>query len=155
MLNVAQVRDMMCKHGAGVTLVRAEESFTVELYRIVDESRQHLAKLSWAATVTESGLRKHLRESSNLWVVKNNDQLCGCLQLRDEGEGYSIGYWIGKEFAGRGIMKAAVAIAVGRADKPIAAHLRMTNAASRRVLESNGFKSYPSEVSGWIRYKTA
>lgn len=138
-----------------IILFCANDSFTKELYKLVDESREHLSKLAWTATATETDIRKHLQQSANLWIIMYKGQPCGCIQLRDEGDAYSIGYWIGKGFAGQGIMKKAVAILIAQVSKPVKAHVWLTNTASRRVLEASGFKSYPSKAVGWVCYKTA
>ncbi|MDR1807247.1 MAG: GNAT family N-acetyltransferase [Propionibacteriaceae bacterium] len=57
----------------------------------------------------------------------------------------SVGYWIDREWAGRGIMPVAVALAVDYAIKVMRLHrieicLRPENAASLRVVEKLGFR---------------
>jgi len=52
-----------------------------------------------------------------------------------------IGYWIGKEFWGRGIASAAVAELLKLVNiRPLYAEVANHNIASKRVLEKNGFK---------------
>ena len=57
----------------------------------------------------------------------------------DDGK-REVGYWLGREFWGRGIATRALAafleIDLGR---PLYAHTSIANLASRRVLEKNGF----------------
>lgn len=48
-----------------VGLIKADTSYTAELYKVIDGSRKELSNLVWAATVTEEGVYKHLRDSTN------------------------------------------------------------------------------------------
>ena len=52
-----------------------------------------------------------------------------------------VGYWIDKAQWGRGIASEALAAFVAEHDpaRPLFAHVSVTNAASRRVLEKSGF----------------
>lgn len=51
-----------------------------------------------------------------------------------------LGYWIGREFWGRGIASAAVALFVqSESTRPLKAHVAEHNLGSIRVLEKNGF----------------
>lgn len=62
-----------------------------------------------------------------------------------DGEKFSIGYWIGRPFWGRGLAteaaQAMVDLAFERFEAPsVAGAARVTNGASRRVLEKCGFQ---------------
>jgi RimJ/RimL family protein N-acetyltransferase len=51
-----------------------------------------------------------------------------------------VGYWIGREFWGRGLATQALAELVGMVEaRPLYAHVVKSNVASIRVLEKNGF----------------
>ena len=52
-----------------------------------------------------------------------------------------VGYWLGKEFWGKGIMTQALAeyVSIVKA-RPLMAHVARHNVGSRRVLEKCGFK---------------
>jgi RimJ/RimL family protein N-acetyltransferase len=51
-----------------------------------------------------------------------------------------VGYWIGRQFWGRGLASQALAELVGIVDaRPLHAHVAKSNAASIRVLEKCGF----------------
>jgi RimJ/RimL family protein N-acetyltransferase len=51
-----------------------------------------------------------------------------------------VGYWIGREFWGRGLATQALAELVGIVEaRPLYAHVVKSNVASIRVLEKNGF----------------
>jgi RimJ/RimL family protein N-acetyltransferase len=51
-----------------------------------------------------------------------------------------VGYWIGREYWGRGVATRALALLLDVVDeRPLFAHVATTNVASRRVLEKCGF----------------
>ncbi len=51
-----------------------------------------------------------------------------------------VGYWIGREFWGRGVASEALRQLVGQvAERPLHAHVAVANVASIRVLEKCGF----------------
>jgi RimJ/RimL family protein N-acetyltransferase len=58
-----------------------------------------------------------------------------------EADGHRfVGYWIGREFWGRGIATQALAELVGMVEaRPLYAHVVKSNVASIRVLDKNGF----------------
>jgi RimJ/RimL family protein N-acetyltransferase len=61
----------------------------------------------------------------------------GCWEA--EGRRF-VGYWIGREFWGRGLATQALAELVAMVDdRPLYAHVVDSNLASIRVLEKNGF----------------
>lgn len=69
-----------------------------------------------------------------------NDQVAGnILSFEMEGE-TEIGYWIGKEFWGKGITTEALKQFLGQLKKrPLFSHVAKHNLASKRVLEKCGF----------------
>ena len=61
-----------------------------------------------------------------------------CFVLSGERE---VGYWIGREFWGKGIATEALRLLLGEIrSRPLYAHVAKNNAASRRVLEKCGFR---------------
>jgi RimJ/RimL family protein N-acetyltransferase len=57
-----------------------------------------------------------------------------------------FGYWLGREFWGKGIATDAVRLALAEiTDRPIHADVAVHNVGSRRVLEKNGFKRLSDE----------
>lgn len=58
----------------------------------------------------------------------------------DEGRRY-VGYWIGREFWGRGVATVALGNFVAEViERPIYAFVAVSNVGSVRVLEKNGFR---------------
>jgi ribosomal-protein-alanine N-acetyltransferase len=68
--------------------------------------------------------------------------------------GANIGYWLGQEYAGRGIMPSAVALAADHAFQALRLHrlevsMRPENLPSRRVAEKLGFR-FEGERSSFL-----
>jgi RimJ/RimL family protein N-acetyltransferase len=60
-----------------------------------------------------------------------------------------VGYWIGREFWGRGLATQALAELAGLVDaRPLHAHVVKHNVASIRVLEKCGFAAVESRTAG-------
>ena len=58
-----------------------------------------------------------------------------------------VGYWIGKQFWGRGVATSALREFLGEVKvRPLYAHVANHNPASKRVLEKNGFVSLDEGV---------
>ncbi len=84
-------------------------------------------------------------------VVKTilyNDQVAGNLVCwSSENERY-IGYWLGREFWGKGIATQALAQFLEHVkERPLYAHVAKHNIGSRRVLEKCGFIVHREEVA--------
>jgi RimJ/RimL family protein N-acetyltransferase len=145
------------KTGIKVTLLRPNVIHAAELYQVIDASREHLKNLKWAADVDRMGVTNHLTSGQDLWLIRiNYERIVGCLQFWEEGPGvYSIGYWVGKDYAGQGITKAAVSVAMScmSLDDKITAHVRKANNATRAVLRANGFQEREAPEDDWICYE--
>lgn len=80
---------------------------------------------------TESGIHK---------TVLFNGQVAGNIVCWEQDGEREVGYWIGKEFWGKGIATKALAEFLNQVKiRPIVAHVAKHNIASRRVLEKCGF----------------
>jgi RimJ/RimL family protein N-acetyltransferase len=80
-------------------------------------------------------------EKSIIKTILTDGQIAGyILSWEMEGE-REVGYWVGKEFWGKGIMTQALAeyISIVKT-RPLMAHVARHNVGSRRVLEKCGFK---------------
>jgi RimJ/RimL family protein N-acetyltransferase len=77
-------------------------------------------------------------------------KVAGCVMAWTAEAGHrEIGYWLGRQFWGRGLATASVAefIAVDR-HRPLEARVPLANLGSARVLEKNGF-AYQGEADGY------
>jgi [ribosomal protein S5]-alanine N-acetyltransferase len=75
---------------------------------------------------------------------KSSEKPMGRITLAQDEDGWNLGYWLGVEYWGQGIMtwacKEILQIAGKRGITKICAWPKCGNWASRRVLEKNGFK---------------
>lgn len=76
---------------------------------------------------------------------------CCALQNRDNGQSAELGYWVGEPFWGGGIATEAAHALIGMAFRTrdidhIDARCRVTNPASRRVLQKSGFQFQSTEM---------
>jgi len=79
-------------------------------------------------------------EKSMIKTILCDGQVAGyILSWEMEGE-HEVGYWLGKEFWGKGIATQALAQYIGIVKtRPLMAHVARHNIGSRRVLEKCGF----------------
>ncbi len=69
-----------------------------------------------------------------------NGELAGTVASFDRDGKRRVGYWLGKEFWGKGIASRALAeLLKEERIRPLYAHVAKSNRASLRVLEKNGF----------------
>ena len=95
-------------------------------------------------------LRKEARRGAGLpFVVLYEGQFAGQLNVASVTRGSlhsaSLGYWVDKRVAGRGVMPTAVALVVDHCFWAVGLHrvevnIRPENTASRRVVEKLGFR---------------
>jgi RimJ/RimL family protein N-acetyltransferase len=84
--------------------------------------------------------------SARVRVIVVDDQVAGNVGIWDRDGARLVGYVIGREFWGKGIATAALTEFVkGELDRPLHAHVALTNAASIRVLEKCGFVRVPGD----------
>ena len=96
-------------------------------------------------------LQTNPRRAKLNFTIRENatDKAVGGVRLEPDGEEWELGYWLGEEYWGQGIMtwacKDALEIAKGEGIKKVYASPRQENAPSRKVLEKNGFKHVRDE----------
>ena len=83
-------------------------------------------------------------ESNILKTILYDDQVAGNIvswEQPDEGSKQEVGYWLGREYWGKGIATRALAIFLDHdvTTRPLYAHVVKHNLASIRVLEKCGF----------------
>ena len=96
-------------------------------------SRQREAHMQhWARIMAEP--------STTLRTILLDGAVAGNVVSWDSTDGREVGYWIGREFWGRGVATRALALFLEEVlDRPLYAHVARHNVASRRVLEKCGF----------------
>ena len=84
---------------------------------------------------------KVLRDPTNITqTILCDGQVAGNIASFDQAGEREVGYWIGRQFWGRGVATRALAALLGLAEaRPLYAHVAKHNIASRRVLEKCGF----------------
>lgn len=97
-------------------------------------SRDHDAFMShWAGVIADPNLL--------LYAIVADGHLAGSLAVFPDVGKRAVGYWIGREFWGRGIATDALRLFLaGFGERPLYAWVIATNAASIRVLEKCGFR---------------
>jgi ribosomal-protein-alanine N-acetyltransferase len=134
-----------------------------QLARLVTENRDYLAPwqpLQAEAFFSVSGQQAaiaHDRLSYErglmypLAIVDDSGAVCGRINLngiiRGALQSASVGYWVSRSHAGRGVASAAVAEVVAAAFGPLGLHrldaaTLLHNTPSQRVLARNGFRPF-------------
>src|SRR5262249_13461733 len=86
----------------------------------------------WAKTLAN--------ESALTMAIVSDGEVAGNIGCWEADGQRFVGYWIGREFWGRGLATQALAELVGMVEaRPLYAHVVKSNVASIRVLEKNGF----------------
>jgi RimJ/RimL family protein N-acetyltransferase len=79
-------------------------------------------------------------ESALTMTIVSDGEVAGNIGCWEADGHRFVGYWIGREFWGRGLATQAVAELVEMVEaRPLHAHVVKSNVASIRVLEKNGF----------------
>ena len=86
----------------------------------------------WAKTLAD--------DSAVTRTVVSDGEVAGNIGCWEADGRRFVGYWIGREFWGRGLATQALSELLGVVDvRPLYAHVVRSNVASIRVLEKNGF----------------
>ena len=86
----------------------------------------------WAKTLAN--------DSALTWTVVSDGAVAGNIGCWEDDGRRLVGYWIGREFWGRGLATQALAELLNVVDaRPLHAYVAMSNVASIRVLEKCGF----------------
>ena len=86
----------------------------------------------WAKTLAN--------DSALTMTIVSDGEVAGNIGCWEADGQRFVGYWIGREFWGRGLATQALAELVGMVEaRPLYAHVVQSNVASIRVLEKNGF----------------
>lgn len=82
-------------------------------------------------------------ENVNLKTILFDEQVAGNIVSWQQGAEREVGYWLGKQYWGKGIATRALAEFLNHVtQRPLYAHVAKHNIASIRVLEKCGFTRY-------------
>jgi RimJ/RimL family protein N-acetyltransferase len=83
-------------------------------------------------------------------------EVAGNIGSFDRDGAREVGYWIGRDYWGRGVATAALALFLEEVEpqRPIGAGVALGNAASMRVLEKCGFRRV-GEDDGYVLFELA
>lgn len=142
-----------------------ELSHTANLFQLVDQNRAHLREwLPWVDLTTReqdsrnfiyTSLKKHAAGTDRFWAIHQNANLTGMIGLHkinaDQASG-EIGYWLGADHQGQGIITHAcrevIAFAINHLSLiRIEIICEQKNLRSRAVPERLGFQGQESGSS--------
>jgi len=90
-------------------------------------------------------------ESNILKTIVFEGQVAGNIVGWESSGEWEVGYWIGKEYWGKGIATKALLLFLGLLKtRPLYAHVAKHNVASRKILEKCGFKVIGEEPGEFI-----
>lgn len=128
--------------------VRQENSVWLSRWDATAPSRSHAQPRSFSSMVRQ--MRREARAGRQLpFVVEFQGRFVGQVTVsnivRGSAQFSSIGYWIDKAYAGRGITPRAVALVIDHCFGPVGLHrievaIRPENTSSLRVVEKLGIK---------------
>ncbi len=85
-------------------------------------------------------------KTNTLKTILCDGQVAGNIVSWDQDDRREVGYWLGREFWGKGVATRALLSMLGCVTRrPIYAHVAKHNAASRHVLEKCGFRIVGSD----------
>lgn len=91
------------------------------------------------------------RDTNILKTILFDGQVAGNIVSWEQDGQREVGYWLGKEYWGRGIATKALAAFLHQVKtRPLYAHVARHNVASRRVLEKCGFRKDSEGIEEFI-----
>lgn len=145
-----------------ITIQLLTVEYAKAVYKLIDESRPQLKNLIWSQNATLEStiifIQNKQQSQDNIFGVFHNDNLIGVLELRKKESFSELGYWLGTQYRGQGLMKFAVKNLVDKQIKlnTIIAHIRETNKASYQILKYAGLTYDHSELwqgEEWLHLK--
>lgn len=125
------------------------------LYALVDKSRDHLTNLVWAKDATLESVTEFIHKKQfgkeKIFGIYHNGIIAGVIETRNKGWHAELGYWLGHEFRGYGIMTKVVKYMTDSLAGKIAisATIKVGNESSLAILKHAGLMPV-SEADGWI-----
>jgi RimJ/RimL family protein N-acetyltransferase len=134
----------MGSEGLGRVTLRGVIESDLPIFYEHQRDEQAVKMAAFPAREREAHMRhwhKIMSESApTLRTILLDGQVTGNVVSWDGTDGREVGYWIGREFWGRGIATRALQVFLKEFPaRPLVAHVARHNIASRRVLEKCGF----------------
>lgn len=122
------------------------------LYCVIEAHRDALSNMVWAANATLDSTKEYfntLEPGVKVFVVTYYGSQQGVITFWPSvtSNHYTVGYWLGPTYRGRGVMRTALSMALytlGRRVR-VTATIRKKNLASRHVLRCNQFILWTEE----------
>lgn len=127
------------------------------IFSVVDANRERLRRwLPWldlnvsvgdSQAFVQNATKARLAKQSATWLIECEGKIAGVISINDlkwQNRACEIGYWVAKEFEGRGVVSASVSAVVDLAFDALALHrveirVAVGNARSRAIPERLGF----------------
>lgn len=145
----------------GVELRLLQLYHAEELFTAVDRNREHLRRwLNWVDnTQAVEDIRQFIHRSlercantgdfdAGIW---SGDALAGVIGLFNVGHAPEIGYWLGEEFQGKGLMTIAGRTIIRHAFTTLGLHRLQIGCASNNVRSANVAKRLGFQYEGTLR----
>jgi len=129
----------------GEIKLRAVIESDLPIFLVHQQDPQATAMAAFPAREREAHLAHWARimadQTNILRTVVVDGEVVGNIVSWDQSGRREVGYWLGREFWGRGIATRALGLFLDQvALRPLYAHVAKHNVASRRVLEKCGFR---------------
>lgn len=136
-----------------ITICLLSEENASELFLLIDRNREHLSQFGEKTSLKYPDIESIKKSIQNCpleavrFVIKNNGTIIGFIKITQKNARLAeIGYYLGKEFTGKGYTKIAVKQAEEYAKnilqvKELYGVVKKNNIASMKVLLSCGFKN--------------
>jgi RimJ/RimL family protein N-acetyltransferase len=130
-----------------LTINRLTENDLAGLHKQIRNSVGYLPALGWIEYSFWPEFRHHFRQLIKMpdlliFVIRQDDQVIGAIEIEDRPDSYFIGYWIGINFRRKGIMRRCILDVIQHdlpLEKPCTARVGLDNTASIKLLEKLNF----------------
>ena len=131
-----------------------------EIHRVITLNRESLHELGWLSCCLYSQFDVHYRyiltsPTLRVSVIRVDGEVAGMFEVDDRGTHYYIGYWLAKQFRGRGIITEIVKshCELLIQTKTVTADTLLENISSQNVLKRAGFQEIAQDDTHgyWVR----
>lgn len=123
------------------------------VYKLIDQSREQLQNLQWTQSATLESVVEFIKSkecsADQLYGIYHSKTFAGCIEIRRKEWYHELGYWLGFDFRGYGIMhlvtKYLVDNLINNTDYPICAKVKRENKSSLSILHNAGLNIVGSD----------